>query len=97
MPRGYAPSKKDSSQPAIEAAFRQAGWAIEDVHIVGGGFDLFVAKHGHTIAIECKSDKKKLTPAQLEKQAAWQGDYLWGSDPVLLLQMAEIKLARRER
>ena len=94
MPRGFAASKKDSSQPAIEAAFRQAGWAVEDVHVVGGGFDLFVSKRKITIAVECKTGKKKLTPAQMEKQMSWQGEYLWGSDPLTLVQMAEIKLAR---
>lgn len=96
MPRGFAPAKKDGSQPAIEAAFIQAGWSVDDVHVCANGFDLYVAKRGHTIAIECKTGNKKRTPEQIDKAERWQGDYLWGSDPLVLLETAEAKLNERK-
>ena len=96
MPRGFAPAKKDTSQPAIEAAFIQAGWSVDDVHVCANGFDLYVAKRGHTIAVECKTGSKKRTPEQIDKADRWQGDYLWGSDPLSLLEAAEDKLKARE-
>lgn len=89
MPRGFAPSKKDAIQPAVEDAFRQAGWSVEDIHMTPNGFDLIVAKRNHTIVIECKTGRRKRTPEQIAKALNWQGDYLYGNDPLLLLERAE--------
>lgn len=92
MTRGWAPSKKDATQPAIEQAFARAGWSIDDTHITPHGFDLYVAKRGVTIAIECKTGRRKRTPEQVEKAEQWQGLYLTGSDPLVMLETAEAML-----
>ena len=93
MPRTFAPASKDLTQPAIEAAFKRAGYSVCDVHAVGlNAPDLFVAKFNITIAIECKSGKRKRNPTQVEWAQAWRGRYLTGNDPKLLLLQAEAVL-----
>jgi hypothetical protein len=93
MPRGFAPAKKDIAQPAVEKAFLQAGWSVCDTHALGEDApDLFVAKRGRTIAVEVKTGKKKRKPHQVAWANNWNGRYLWGSDPLLLLEMAEREL-----
>ena len=90
MPRGHAPSKKDTVQPAIEAAFIRAGYSVCDVHALGKDApDLFVAKGNVTIAIECKTGNNKRIPHQAKWAATWNGFYLWGNDPATLVQEAE--------
>jgi len=90
MPRTFAPSKKDLTQPAIEAAFKRAGWSVCDVHSVGlNCADLFVAKFNITIAVECKSNGAKPGPIQAAWAKEWRGRYLTGDDPQLLLLQAE--------
>ena len=90
MPRTFAPAKKDLTQKPIEDAFKKASWSICDVHALGEDApDLFVAKHLVTIAIECKSGKRKRSPTQIEWAEAWRGRYLTGNDPALLLLQAE--------
>ena len=89
--------KVDTTQSAIVQAFRQAGWSVQDTSAVGSGApDLFVAKSGHTIAIEAKTGKKKRMENQIEWAELWRGDYIWGSDPLILLEQAEDKLRARE-
>lgn len=98
MPRGFAPAKKDSSQPAIEKAFERAGWVVCDVHALGRNApDLFVAKAGVTIAIECKSGSRKRKEHQVEWAELWPGLYLWGSNPLTLLEDAEVILRKEQR
>ena len=93
MPRTFAPSKKDTTQPAIEAAFKRAGWSVCDVHAVGlNAPDLFAAKHSITIAVECKSNGLKPSPIQAAWAREWKGRYLTGDDPALLLLQAEAVL-----
>lgn len=91
MPRTFAPAKKDATQPAIEQAFKAAGWSVCDVHALGKNApDLFVAKAGlATIAIECKTGKNKRKEHQVAWADSWQGYYLTGNDPVTLLAQAE--------
>jgi len=89
--------KTDTTQSAIVQAFRQAGWSVQDTSAVGGGApDLFVAKRGVTIAIEAKTGKRKRMDNQVEWAELWRGDYIWGSDPLILLEQAEDKLRARE-
>jgi len=90
MPRGFAPSRKDISQPDIEAAFKRAGWSVCDVHALGEEApDLFVAKSSITIAIECKTGNRKRKPHQVAWADNWRGLYLTGNDPLTLLEQAE--------
>ena len=97
MPRGFAGSKKDTTQPAIEAKFRQAGWSVCDTHALGvEAPDMFVAKRGLTIAIECKTGKAKRKPHQIDWAIEWRGEYLWGSNPLYLLEQAENILEAKE-
>jgi len=85
--------KTDTTQSAIVQAFRQAGWSVQDTSAVGGGApDLFVAKRGVTIAIEAKTGKKKRMNNQVEWAESWRGLYVWGSDPLVLLELAEAML-----
>ncbi len=89
MPRGFAPSKKDISQPAIEAAFKRAGWSVVDTHALSEQApDPFVA-NGVTIAIECKTGNRKRKPHQVVWADNWRGLYLTGNDPLTLLEQAE--------
>ena len=95
MPRSFAPAKKDLTQPAIEDAFRSASWSVCDVHALGKQApDLFVSKAGLTIAIEAKTGTNKRKAHQEEWAEGWRGKYLWGSDPLLLLEQAEAMLDR---
>lgn len=97
MPRTFAPSKKDGTQPATETAFHDAGWSVCDVHAVGREApDLFVAKHMLTIAIECKSPGEKRQLHQLAWADEWQGRYLCGEDALDLLTSAEELLSETE-
>ena len=90
MPRTFAPAKKDTTQPAIEAAFVRAGWSICDTHALGRQApDMFVSKRRTTIAIECKTGKRKRAAHQVEWEQSWQGHYLTGNDPLKLLEWAE--------
>lgn len=90
MPRGFAPSRKDGTQSNVEMAFHSAGWSFCDVHSVGKDApDLFVAKRGLTIAIECKSPGGKRAEHQIQWAKDWQGAYLCGEDAFDLLTSAE--------
>lgn len=91
MPRTFAPARKDLSQPAIEEAFRSAGWSICDTHALSKNApDLFISKAGVTIAIECKTGNRKRKPHQVEWADNWRGKYLTGNDPLELLEQAEL-------
>jgi len=89
--------KVDTSQRDIVQAFEQAGWSVLDTSRVGGGApDLFVAKRGVTIAVECKTGKKKRQVNQVEWEECWHGLYLWGSNPLELLEVAENLMTENE-
>lgn len=95
---GYAFHRADLTQPAFVEAFTKAGWSVMDSHRIGGGVpDLFVAKRGVTIAIECKTGKEKRRDNQVVWESKWNGLYLWGSNPLELLEQAEKMLTERER
>jgi len=95
MPRSFIGAKKDTSQPDIEKAFLAAGWCICDTHALGKNApDLFAAKAGVTVAIECKTGNNKRKDHQVEWGERWAGNYLWGSDAVDLLLKAELLLSK---
>jgi hypothetical protein len=97
MPRGFAPAKKDGTQPAVEDAFARAGWALCDTHALGKDApDLFVSKLGATVAIEVKTGRARRRAHQVEWADRWKGLYLWGSDPLVLLEQAEAMLRQEE-
>jgi len=90
---GYAFNRADQTQPVIVQSFEKAGWTVLDTHRVGGGApDLFVAKRGVTIAVEAKTGKRKRRDNQIAWANDWNGLYLWGSDPLVLLEQAEAML-----
>jgi cellulase/cellobiase CelA1 len=94
--RAYA-HKVDTTHSAIVQAFRQAGWSVLDTSAVGSGApDMFVAKRGVTIAVEAKTGKKQRRDNQIVWANEWNGLYLWGSDPLELLEQAEAMLWGRD-
>jgi hypothetical protein len=97
MPRGFAPSRKDLSQPEIEQALRRAGWQVCDTHSIGSP-DLFCSKNGLTVAVECKTSGKQLKTHQVEWADRWFGFYAWGSEPTDIVAQCEacLELAYRE-
>lgn len=90
--------KPDNTQRATVQAFQQAGWSVLDLKSLGGGApDLLVAKHGVSIVLELKSGSKKRRDNQIEWAQQWRGEYLWGNNPLYLLEQAEAILEARER
>ena len=89
MPRTFAPSKKDTTQPIAEQMFRESGWSVCDVHALGKNApDMFVAKENVTIAVEMKSAGRKRKEHQVAWAESWQGHYLTGDDPAELVERA---------
>jgi hypothetical protein len=79
-------AKRDQSEKLIVETLRQLGWSVLQVSVANGP-DLFAAKrqyrfseHGEhvlrTVAIECKTGKKKLKPGQEDFRSKWQGEYV---------------------
>lgn len=90
--------KVDITQSPTVQAFLRAGWSVLDTSRIGGGApDLFVSKRGVTVAIECKTAKKQRRENQIAWADDWRGEYLWGNDPLQLLEMAEAKLEGWDR
>jgi hypothetical protein len=54
---------RDLSEASIVEYLRKAGWSVLPVNTKDGP-DLFIAKAGITVAIECKSGKRKLKPGR---------------------------------
>ncbi|KKL50575.1 hypothetical protein LCGC14_2304080 [marine sediment metagenome] len=74
MPRWDA--KVDANQPSIVQALRDAYCSVLPIHRVGQGApDLAVGYQGGTYFLEIKTDKGKLTPAEIEFMDAWRGHY----------------------
>lgn len=65
---------RDLSEASIVEYLRKAGWSVLPVTTKDGP-DLFIAKAGITVAIECKSGKRKLKPGQKVWAEGWQGTY----------------------
>jgi Holliday junction resolvase len=91
-------AKRDSSEADIVSTLRQLGWSVLQVSVKDGP-DLFAAKHYYpsggwycrTVAIECKTGKKKLKPGQERFRETWAGEYvvLRSVDDVLALNKGE--------
>jgi hypothetical protein len=63
---------KDTTQDAIVAAIRAAGW---QVYFVGEPCDLFVYKNGVWRAIECKTPRNKKGDPKLDKRRKAQAEF----------------------
>ena len=104
MPRGYAPSKKDGNQNELEKVFIISGYSVSDTHAVGtrllkdgtasGALDMFVAKHGVTILVECKVGEARLNPAESAFFNAWRGEKIIARDIDHALDECEMIMRR---
>jgi Holliday junction resolvase len=68
-------ARRDQSEAAIVQALRQLGWSVLQVSVKDGP-DLFAARNGRSVAIECKTGKRKLKPGQDAFAKNWQGEYV---------------------
>lgn len=67
-------NRPDGNQSEIKLALITAGWSVIETNIMRGKMlDLLVAKHGVTIAVECKMPGKKLTPSEAKFFDDWPG------------------------
>lgn len=67
-------AKTDKNQKEIVGALRMAGCTVTDLSAVGEGCpDLVVGRAGHNYLLEVKGPKGKLTEAQHEWRARWNG------------------------
>lgn len=72
MPR-FA-NKVDGNQAEIVQALRATGWAVRPMNKLRGAWlDLVIAKHGVTIAVECKMPGEMLTESEKEFMEEWPG------------------------
>jgi hypothetical protein len=83
-------ARRDQSEKLIVETLRQLGWSVLQVSVKDGP-DLFAAKRERvfeamppkgwgwqyrTVAIECKTGKKKLKPGQERFRETWAGEYV---------------------
>jgi Holliday junction resolvase len=62
----------DVNQKEIIAFFRERNCSVVDLHAVGKGCpDLLVAISNQNILVEVKTEKGKLTPAQIKFHETW--------------------------
>ena len=72
-------ARADANQPAIMAAARKLGAAVQSLHRVGSGCpDILIAYRGQNILVEIKdgaksASQRKLTPQQETWHAEWTG------------------------
>lgn len=62
------------------------GVTVHDTHRLGGGYgDFNIGFKGHTLIVECKTDKGKLNENEKEFEFSWTGSYLIARnmDPIL--------------
>jgi len=84
------PKRTDNNHSDISSAFRKLGYSVFNMSAVGKGFpDIIIAKHNRNYLIEIKTNKGKLTPAQVEFKERWLS-------PVYIVRSAKdvIKLHR---
>jgi Holliday junction resolvase len=88
-------AKRDQSERLVIETLRQLGWSVLQVSVKDGP-DLFAAKADwldgpRTVAIECKTGKRKLKPGQEDFARNWAGEYvvLRSVDDVLALNNGE--------
>lgn len=56
------------------ATFKALGWSVLQISVTDGP-DLFAAKRTRTVAVECKTGKRKLRPGQVTFRDNWNGEY----------------------
>lgn len=70
----YLRHRRDKAEPGIVRVFLDAGASVDKLEGKGTA-DLLVGYQGVNHLVEVKSgDKAKLTPAQVEAHACWQGE-----------------------
>jgi hypothetical protein len=67
-------AKRDESEAEVIAMFRLLGWSVLQINVQDGP-DLFAAKFKRTVAVECKTGKRKLRPGQSKFNDNWYGEY----------------------
>jgi hypothetical protein len=67
------PKRTDANQAIIVSALRQFGASVKDIHTVGGCFDFLCGYHGQDFKFEVKSDRGRLTKAEIEFHKSWRG------------------------
>jgi len=68
------PRRVDDNQREIVKALRECGADVFLLHEVGKGFpDIIVGIRGANYLMEIKSEKGKLTPAEIEFFDTWRG------------------------
>ena len=66
--------KTDTNQAEIMKDLRQAGATVASLHAVGRGLpDLLVGFRGENYLLEVKTDRGKLTQAQVTWHETWRG------------------------
>jgi Holliday junction resolvase len=71
--------KVDDNQKEVVKAFRDLGWSVLDIHIVGKGApDIICGKHGFNIMVEIKDGKKSPSQRKLNDKeekffSEWRG------------------------
>lgn len=67
-------NRPDGNQSEIKLALITDGWTVIETNIMRGKMlDLLAAKHGVTIAVECKIPGKKLTESEANFFRDWPG------------------------
>lgn len=67
-------ARVDSNHAEIRTAFRSLGWHVVDTSHVGEGWpDLMAVRGGVVRAVEVKTAKGRLTPAQEVFKKTWEG------------------------
>jgi hypothetical protein len=82
--RTHLGHRKDENQEAIHRALVEAGYAVRDIHQLGGGLpDLLVCDPvtRRVVLVECKSPSGRLTPAEARFFREWPGDVVIARSP----------------
>jgi len=67
-------NRLDKNQAEIISALRASGWVVIAMNIMRGKWlDLAAAKHGVTVAVECKTTGEELTESESVFMRDWPG------------------------
>lgn len=74
-------ARVDANQAEIVALFRRLGWSVLIVSQLKNCCDIFVAKHGRTIAVEIKDglkppSQRKLSEGEQKFKDEWLGEWM---------------------
>ncbi len=67
-------AKIDRNHLEVALALRKMGYSVFSLAACGRGCpDILASKHGRNYLVEVKSEKGKLTPAQVKFHESWRG------------------------